>query len=71
VHALRNPGPEPARFLVLLLPAGFERCFHALEALVEGGAPLAPDTIAPLLARYGVRAVAATEPERRTPSRER
>jgi hypothetical protein len=55
-HAHRNPGRDPVRFLMLLIPAGFERCFSDLEALQDGGAPFSPETIAPLLARYGVQA---------------
>ena len=55
-HAQRNPGPDPARFLLLLLPAGFERCLHELEALLDGGSPFSPEATAPLLARYGVQA---------------
>ncbi|HEY8285594.1 MAG TPA: cupin domain-containing protein [Chloroflexota bacterium] len=54
-HAQSNPGPEPARFLVLLIPAGFEQFFPDLEALLEGGAPLSQETIGPLLALYGVQ----------------
>jgi quercetin dioxygenase-like cupin family protein len=59
-HAQSNPGPEPARFLMLLIPAGFEQYFPDLEALLEGGAPLSPETIGPLLALYGVRSMAGT-----------
>jgi quercetin dioxygenase-like cupin family protein len=54
-HHLENPGPEPARFVLLLIPAGFEQCFHDLEALAEAGVQLAAATIAPLLAPYGVQ----------------
>ncbi|HWE61868.1 MAG TPA: cupin domain-containing protein [Chloroflexota bacterium] len=60
-HAQSNPGPEPARFLVLLIPAGFEQCFPDLEALLEAGAPCSPETIALLLARYGVRPLVETK----------
>ena len=55
-HTHSNPAPDPVRFLLLLLPAGFERCFSDLEALLDGGAPFSPEAIAPLLARYGVQA---------------
>ena len=54
-HAQRNRGTEPARFLVVLIPAGFEQCLQELEAVLEGGAPFSPEAIAPLLARYGVQ----------------
>lgn len=60
-HARSNPGPDPARFLVLLVPAGFEQYFPDLEALLEGGAQLSPETIGPLLVRYGVRSLAETQ----------
>jgi len=59
-HAQSNPGPDPARFLVLVIPAGFEQYFPDLEALLEGGAPLSPETLGPLLAHYGVRSMAGT-----------
>jgi quercetin dioxygenase-like cupin family protein len=59
-HAQSNPGPEPARFLMLLIPAGFEQFFHDLEAALEAGAQYSCETIAPLMARYGVQAEAAT-----------
>ena len=57
-HAQSNPGPDPARFLMLLVPAGFEQYFPDLEALLEGGASLSPETIGPLLAHYGVQSLA-------------
>jgi quercetin dioxygenase-like cupin family protein len=53
-HALRNPGPEPARFLLVFTPGGFERCFHDLEAALDGSTVFCPETITPILARYGV-----------------
>lgn len=55
VHTQANPAGEPARFLMLLIPAGFEQCFPDLEGLLAGGTPFSPETIDPLLARYGVR----------------
>src|SRR5579872_4957271 len=39
VHAQRNPGPVPVRFLMLLIPAGFEQYFHDLDLLLSGGVP--------------------------------
>ncbi|MGH2411172.1 MAG: cupin domain-containing protein [Chloroflexota bacterium] len=59
-HAQSNPGPEPVRFLVLVIPAGFEQYFPDLEALLEGGAQLSPETTGPLLAHYGVRSLGET-----------
>jgi quercetin dioxygenase-like cupin family protein len=60
-HAQSNPGPDPARFLMLLIPGGFEQFFHDLESLLEAGAPFANETIAPLMARYGARATGILE----------
>ncbi len=34
-HAFWNPGPEPARLLEIIAPAGFERYFMQLAALVN------------------------------------
>jgi len=59
-HAQSNPGPDPARFLVLVIPAGFEQYFPDLEALLEAGAQLSAEIISPLLAHYGVRPLAET-----------
>jgi len=57
VHAQSNPGQEPARFLTLFLPAGFEECLEDLDALLEDDASCPPETIRALLARYGVQSV--------------
>jgi quercetin dioxygenase-like cupin family protein len=67
VHAQSNPGRVPARFLVLLIPAGFEQYFHDLDALLASGAPYSPQTFGSLMARYGVRLVAEAEPEWKQP----
>jgi len=56
VQAQSNPGSRPVRFLTLLVPAGFERCYSALETLLEGGTPRASELMASLLASYGVQA---------------
>jgi quercetin dioxygenase-like cupin family protein len=58
-HAQRNPGPLPARFLTWLIPAGLERCFLKLEALLEGGAPFTAEAVTPLLASYNVQVATA------------
>jgi|SRR5665213_887433 len=65
-HMHRNPGQDPVRFLLLLIPAGFEQCFHDLETLVKTGASCTPESIAPLLASYGVQALAHYEAPRHT-----
>jgi quercetin dioxygenase-like cupin family protein len=62
VHAQRNPGFRPVRFLTLLVPGGFERCYPALETLLEEGIRPLSETFAPLLASYGVRAEWAGAP---------
>jgi quercetin dioxygenase-like cupin family protein len=54
-HSQVNHESEPARFLTLLLPAGFERCFAELERLVEDGTPFSRSGVARLLACYGVQ----------------
>lgn len=62
-HTHSNPAQDPVRFLLLLIPAGFEQCFHDLEALVETGVSFTPESIAPLLTCYGVRAVPGNDAE--------
>jgi mannose-6-phosphate isomerase-like protein (cupin superfamily) len=57
LHAQSNPGREPVRFLALLVPAGFERCLEDLDAMLDDRGSFSPETIIPLLARYGVRSV--------------
>jgi mannose-6-phosphate isomerase-like protein (cupin superfamily) len=61
-HAQSNPGPDPARYLMLLIPGGFEQFFHDLDAVIEAGAPYTCETIDPLLAPYGVRFVPSIAP---------
>jgi quercetin dioxygenase-like cupin family protein len=55
VHAQSNPGSRPVRFLVLIIPGGFESCYPALEALQLDGAPGLSEALTTLLAAYGVR----------------
>ncbi len=61
-HALSNPSLEPARFLMLLIPAGFEQCLADLDTLLETGAPWASHIVVAALARYGVRLVPVAGP---------
>jgi mannose-6-phosphate isomerase-like protein (cupin superfamily) len=49
-HTFWNAGDEPARILELISPAGFERYFDELIELPEP----APQSIAPVAARYGL-----------------
>jgi mannose-6-phosphate isomerase-like protein (cupin superfamily) len=41
-HAFWNPGPEPARILEIISPAGFERYFEELAGVPLGGRPAGP-----------------------------
>lgn len=50
-HTFWNAGPEPARILEIISPAGFERFFAELVAL-GGAAGAAPEQFAALCARY-------------------
>jgi quercetin dioxygenase-like cupin family protein len=54
-HAWRNPGPEEARFLTVLVPGGGERYLMDLAAVVAMGAAASPETVAPLMANHGIR----------------
>jgi quercetin dioxygenase-like cupin family protein len=54
-HSQVNHQSEPARFLTLLLPAGFERCFAELERLVEEGSSFSGSGVARQLECYGVQ----------------
>jgi quercetin dioxygenase-like cupin family protein len=53
-HTFWNAGPEPARFLEVITPGGFEAYFRELRALIPES--LQPDmgAIAALAARYGI-----------------
>jgi quercetin dioxygenase-like cupin family protein len=54
-HTYANPGPDPARLLLLLSPAGFERYFLDLSAAVAaGGGTAPPEALAAVFARHGV-----------------
>lgn len=55
LHALYNPGPEPARFLLVLLPAGLEQGYRDLETTLRDAASPSPAALAPVLHRYGVQ----------------
>ncbi|HEV2150558.1 MAG TPA: cupin domain-containing protein [Longimicrobiaceae bacterium] len=66
VHRFRNDADRPARHLVLLTPAGFERYFDEVAALIaEEGAwpPADPGKVAALMARHDLQP-AATAPHR-------
>jgi len=58
VHTFSNPGAEPARFLGLMFPGGFEQYFRELrDAIGDGG--LDPAVIGSISARYDVENVGA------------
>lgn len=52
VHTFSNPGPEPARLLVIQAPGGFERYVKELAAV--GGPGADPAKIAEIAARHDV-----------------
>jgi quercetin dioxygenase-like cupin family protein len=53
-HAFWNPGPEPARLLEIIAPAGFERHFMQLAALVNKNGPPDEEAIEKLASEYGL-----------------
>jgi len=53
-HAFWNPGPEPARLLEIIAPAGFERYFMQLAALVNQNWPPDEEAIGKLASEYGL-----------------
>jgi mannose-6-phosphate isomerase-like protein (cupin superfamily) len=59
-HTFWNAGDEPCRILELISPAGFERYF---AELIDMTGPKAPDTIAPIAARYGLEMRFETTPQ--------
>jgi mannose-6-phosphate isomerase-like protein (cupin superfamily) len=63
-HCWRNPDPEPARFLTMLLPAGGERYFLDLAALLAAGGDSSVEGVAPLMAHHGMRPVRHVVPIR-------
>ncbi|MGH2388021.1 MAG: cupin domain-containing protein, partial [Chloroflexota bacterium] len=66
-HGPRNAESEPTRFLLFLIPAGFERCFRDLEAALGEDAVFSAEIVAPLLAGYGVRTEAFALPSLEAP----
>ena len=55
VHTFANVGIGPARYLVLLSPAGYEGYFAELTALLRGNPGVPPDIerVAAIAQRYG------------------
>lgn len=54
VHAFWNPGPEPARVLEIISPAGFERYFAELAAVLSAGGPPDLGRISEIAGGYGL-----------------
>jgi mannose-6-phosphate isomerase-like protein (cupin superfamily) len=50
-HGLHNPGPDPARMLMLVHPPGLERFLEAMERLRREG-PVSREAVQDLIARY-------------------
>jgi hypothetical protein len=49
-----NPGPEPARLLEIIAPAGFEHYFVQLAALLNNNVPRDDEAIEKLASEYGL-----------------
>jgi quercetin dioxygenase-like cupin family protein len=54
MHTMWNAGPEPARMIEVISPAGFEHFFRELADMVAGGPPQFPDVTA-LADKYGLQ----------------
>lgn len=52
LHTFWNPGPEPARLLEVITPAGFENFFEQLAVMLQREAP--DEEILELCDRYGL-----------------
>jgi mannose-6-phosphate isomerase-like protein (cupin superfamily) len=57
-HAFRVCGGEPARWLNVFSPGGFERYFAEAARLLDGDAPPDPALLAAAAARHGLEPVA-------------
>lgn len=53
-HAFWNAGPEPARIVEIISPAGFERYFEELDDILSAGGPPDVARIEALADRYGL-----------------
>ena len=54
LHTMWNAGPEPARMIEVISPAGFEHFFREMADLTAAGPPQLPEIIA-LADRYGLQ----------------
>jgi mannose-6-phosphate isomerase-like protein (cupin superfamily) len=55
-HTFASPGGDPARFLILMLPGGFEQYFRELRDALGAGPP-DPTAMADLLSKYDIAVV--------------
>jgi quercetin dioxygenase-like cupin family protein len=58
-HTVSNPGPRPARFLVVLSPPGFERFSEAMAATLVDNPRPNPAALLDLQRGYGMEAAGA------------
>ena len=54
VHTFVNNGDVPARFLFLMSPGGFERCFDDLAAVMARDGEITPSAFAEVISGYDV-----------------
>jgi hypothetical protein len=54
MHTMWNAGPEPARMIEVISPAGFEHFFREMADLTAAGPPPLPEVMA-LADGYGLR----------------
>ena len=63
LHTFWNPGPEPARILEVISPAGFERLFAQVAELMEQPTETTEDEVYELCRQYGLSFDRAWVPE--------
>jgi hypothetical protein len=54
MHSFWNPGPDPARVLEVISPAGFERLFEDFAGLLERTPERSEEEVVDLCGRYGL-----------------
>ena len=54
LHTFWNPGPEPARILEVISPAGFERLFEEVAGLLEHPSETTEEEVYELCRHYGL-----------------
>jgi quercetin dioxygenase-like cupin family protein len=54
LHAFWNPGPQPARILEIISPAGFERLFEQVAVLLERSSETSEEEVYDLCRQYGL-----------------